>query len=93
MEQTIRADVSYVAFVLGYDFLRNALDSSAMATDEAYDYCVKLAEEFEQSEYDDECSPVYDCIERYANDKMPFIKEYIKVFDMSIGRGYPVPEW
>lgn len=85
MNRTIGTDVSYIAFVLGYDFLHDILDDSMMATDEAYDYCVELAEEFLKSEYDDDCEPVYECIENFANDKMPDIEKYIEGFNESLG--------
>lgn len=59
--------VSYLAFVLGYDILHDDIaESDRDECDHAYDECVKLAERFHGSEWDDEERPVYECLQDFA---------------------------
>ena len=82
----IDVGVSYIAFVLGFDLISCVLSDSMIACDEAYDYCVKLAEEFIGSEYDDALDPVYDCLRAFVNDKLEEIEKDVE-------ESYGVPSW
>jgi hypothetical protein len=61
-------DRNYYIFVLGYDLLHDALDG--IACDEAYDLCVELYNDFEDSIYNNPKFSAYKCLSEYVDAHM-----------------------
>lgn len=80
MKKKSDADISYIAFILGFDLLQIVLSESMATCDEAHDYCVELAKEFVGGEYDDESVPAYECLQNFVNDKMEDIEKQVEEY-------------
>ena len=69
-------NIAYITFVLGYELVGEICKQQAnMHYDEIYEYCRGLAEQFYGSQYDDEDSPIRDCLEKFVNENMRRIYE------------------
>ena len=66
--------VSYVTFLIGFDFIRRMIGDEIVDSDSVYDYSEGLAREFVGSKYDDEVISVKECVYSFIVDKMPDIK-------------------
>ena len=64
--------MNYYVFVLGYDLLHDVLDG--LECDVAYDFCVKVYDDFSESVYDDPHYSGYECLEEYVRTHMNEIK-------------------
>lgn len=57
----------YIIFILGYDLLNEELsNNSDPECDIAYDKCNKIADDFINSEYNNEFKGMYDCLVDYV---------------------------
>ena len=56
----------YSVFVLGRDLLKGILPYE---DDLAYEFCKKVATDFEESNYNDSSKGLYECLEEYVKDK------------------------
>ena len=56
----------YSVFVLGRDLLKDILPYE---DDLAYEFCKKVAVDFEESDYNDSSKGLYECLEEYVKDK------------------------
>ena len=56
----------YSVFVLGRDLLKDILPYE---DDLAYEFCKKVAVDFEESNYNDSSKGLYECLEEYVKDK------------------------
>ena len=56
----------YSVFVLGRDLLKGILPYE---DDLAYEFCKKVAIDFEESNYNDSSKGLYECLEEYVKDK------------------------
>ena len=56
----------YSVFVLGRDLLKGILPHE---DDLAYEFCKKVAIDFEESNYNDSSKGLYECLEEYVKDK------------------------
>lgn len=56
----------YSVFVLGRDLLKSILPYE---DDLAYEFCKKVATDFEESNYNDSSKGLYECLEEYVKDK------------------------
>lgn len=56
----------YSVFVLGRDLLKGILPYE---DDLAYEFCKKVAIDFEESNYNDSSKSLYECLEEYVKDK------------------------
>lgn len=65
-------DRNYYIFVLGYDLLHDTL--KGIACDEAYDLCVELYNDFEDSIYNNPRFSEYECLSKYVKAYMDEIK-------------------
>lgn len=61
----------YVVFVLGRDLLKGILPYE---DDTAYDFCKKVANDFEKSSYNVNTKGLYECLEEYVKDNF-YLKE------------------
>lgn len=59
----------YSVFVLGRDLLKGILPYE---DDLAYEFCKKVATDFEESNYNDSSKGLYECLEEYVKDKFYF---------------------
>lgn len=55
----------YIVFVLGRDLLKGILPYE---DDTAYDFCKKVANDFEKSSYNVNTKGLYECLEEYVKD-------------------------
>lgn len=55
----------YIVFVLGRDLLKGILPYE---DDTAYDFCKKVATDFEESDYNNNSKGLYECLEEYVRD-------------------------
>lgn len=62
----------YIVFALGRDLIKDYLPYE---TDTAYDFCKRVAIDFEKSEYNVNTKGLYECLENYVNDNFKTIKE------------------
>ena len=56
----------YIVFVLGRDLLKGILPYE---DDLAYEFCKKVATDFEESDYNNSSKGLYECLEEYVKDK------------------------
>lgn len=61
----------YIVFVLGRDLLKGILPYE---DDTAYDFCKKVANDFEKSSYNVNTKGLYECLEEYVKDNF-YLKE------------------
>ena len=64
--------MNYGVFVLGYDLLHNVL--AGLECDVAYEFCVKLYNDYYESKYNDFWFSEYMCLSKYVDDHMDEIK-------------------
>ena len=55
----------YIVFVLGRDLIKGVLPYE---DDTAYEFCKKVAVDFEESDYNDSSKGLYECLEEYVKD-------------------------
>lgn len=55
----------YIVFVLGRDLLKGILPYE---DDLAYEFCKKVATDFEESDYNNSSKGLYECLEEYVKD-------------------------
>ncbi len=55
----------YVVFILGRSFLNDILPYE---DDTSYEYCIKLAEDFEVSKFNVNTQGLYECVQEYVAD-------------------------
>ena len=68
----------YSVFVLGRDLLKGILPYE---DDLAYEFCKKVAVDFEESDYNDSSKGLYECLEEHAkkiNELGVCLEEYVK---------------
>ena len=56
----------YIVFALGRDLINGVLPYE---DDTAYEFCKKVAVDFEESDYNDSSKGLYECLEEYVKDK------------------------
>lgn len=76
MDTKIERYVSYITFIIGFNFMRRMIGDAPVDNDAVYDYSEDLAMKFVGSEYDDAIITVNECVYSFVMDELSNIKKW-----------------